>query len=71
LGIQGPKFGADLYCFPDCYSPAKLVDASGAGNPMNYGIRTMVADDALYLGSANPMNLSHYGGWELIRYIEY
>jgi hypothetical protein len=45
------------------------------GNYANYGIRTMVStDSALYLGSANPMNLmtDRYddrpeGGWELIK----
>lgn len=46
----------------------------GVGNYANYGIRTMVSDDALYLGSANPMNLMTdrsddrpEGGRELLR----
>lgn len=52
-----------------------MVDNSGLGNYLNYGIRNMVADGStLYLGMANPMNLRTdpdddvpEGGWELIR----
>jgi hypothetical protein len=66
LGIQGPEYGSDLYCFTKNHSEAEALSLNGMGNPMNYGIRTMVADGALYLGSANPMNLSVDGGWELI-----
>jgi hypothetical protein len=66
LGVN-PVFGADLYRFDDSDSAAEAVSLDGMGNPMNYGIRTMVADyNALYLGSANPMNLNPDGGWELI-----
>jgi hypothetical protein len=61
------EFGADLYRMA---SEASAVSLDGMGNPMNYGIRTMVSDDnALYLGSANPMNLHEDGGWELIELI--
>jgi hypothetical protein len=49
------------------------VSLSGVGNISSYGVRTMVSDDALYLGMANPMNLLTdpnddlpEGGWELI-----
>jgi hypothetical protein len=67
-------YGADLWAFSSRHAPAKPVSRSGVGNFTNYGIRTMVATrDALYLGSANPMNLLTdpeddvpEGGWELI-----
>jgi hypothetical protein len=67
IGIQFPEFGADLYSFEGSCSPAKAVSKNGMDNPMNYGLRTMVSDDALYIGTANPMNLHPDGGWELIR----
>lgn len=61
------EFGADLYRFDSSESPAVPVSIDGMGNPMNYGIRTMISDEnALYLGTANPMNLHPDGGWELI-----
>jgi hypothetical protein len=68
-------YGADLWAFPSRNAPAAPVSRSGVGNFTNYGIRTMVAArDALYLGTANPMNLLNdlhddvpEGGWELIR----
>jgi hypothetical protein len=66
IGLQGPVFGADLYFFPNSNSRAKAVNLEGMGNPMNYGIRTMVSSEALYLGSANPMNLHEKAGWEFI-----
>jgi hypothetical protein len=63
-----PEFGADLYRFDTTRSPARPISLDGMGNPMNYGIRTMISDTAaVYLGSANPMNLNPDGGWELIR----
>ncbi len=71
IGIQFPVFGADLYSFEGSCSPAKAVSKNGMNNPMNYGLRTMVSDDALYIGTANPMNLHPYGGWELIRLVSY
>jgi hypothetical protein len=68
-------FGADLYRFTSSYQPAVPVSLSGVGNYTNYGIRTMVStEDALYLGTANPMNLmtdpnddKPEGGWELLK----
>lgn len=34
----------------------------------NYGLRNMVSDGiSLFVGTANPMNISPYGGWELWR----
>jgi hypothetical protein len=66
--------GADLYFFSSASSPAQAESIDGVGNPTNYGIRTMLADYALYLGTANPMNLltnpsdnRPEGGWELLR----
>ena len=61
------EYGADLYRFDSSESPAVAVSIDGMGNPMNYGIRTMISDEnALFLGTANPMNLHPDGGWELI-----
>ena len=66
--------GADLYRFPSANSPALAESLNGVDNPSTYGVRTMVSDDALYLGMANPMNLltdpfddKPEGGWELLR----
>lgn len=68
------EFGADLFRFPSSLSPAFPEFVDGVGNYSNYGVRTMLADDALYIGSANPMNLMTdltddrpEGGWELMR----
>jgi hypothetical protein len=67
-------FGADLYRFPAADAPAVAESLNGVDNPSTYGVRTMVAGDALYLGMANPMNLltdprddRPAGGWELLR----
>jgi hypothetical protein len=79
--VQWPKyvFGADLYRIigggiRSGKDPALPESVAGVGNFTNYGIRTMVSDDALYLGTANPMNLLTdltdplpEGGWELIK----
>jgi hypothetical protein len=68
-------YGADLWAFSSRRAPADPVSRSGIGNFTNYGVRTMVVTrDALYLGTANPMNLLTdendnvpEGGWELIK----
>jgi len=68
-------FGADLYRFTSSDQPAIPVSINGVGNYTNYGVRTMVStDDALYIGTANPMNLmtdttddKPEGGWELLK----
>ncbi len=61
-------FGADLFRIPDANTFAVPVDISGVGNHLNYGIRTMLNDDDnLFLGTANPMNLSPDGGWEIVK----
>jgi hypothetical protein len=66
--------GADLLRFEDIDEPAIAESEDGLGNYSNYGIRTMLPADALYLGTANPMNLmtdleddKPEGGWELIK----
>ncbi|WP_460867266.1 Ig-like domain repeat protein [Nocardioides pakistanensis] len=69
------KSGADLWRFPAPGSKAVPESLEGVGNYLNYGVRTMLGDsDALYIGSANPMNLMTdktdaypEGGWELIK----
>ncbi|NOY58070.1 MAG: T9SS type A sorting domain-containing protein [Calditrichaeota bacterium] len=65
--------GADLWRFPSSVSPAIPENISGVGNSTNYGIRNMVVNGGLFLGTANPMNLLTdqtdelpEGGWELI-----
>jgi hypothetical protein len=68
-------YGADLWRFTSSDRRAVPVSLNGVGNFSNYGIRTMVAtEDALYIGTANPMNLmtdptddKPEGGWELIK----
>jgi len=68
--IPGVEFGADLYRFDDSNSSAVAVSLDGLGNPMNYGIRTSVSSNPMYLGTANPMNLNPDGGWQLIKLTE-
>ncbi len=67
--------GADLWFFPSATSPAIPEMLNGAGNPANYGFRTMETDGTeLLIGTANPMNLltgnddrsEGRGGWELL-----
>lgn len=67
-------YGADLFRFSSSDCMAIPESLAGVGNYTSYGIRTMVADDALYLGMANPMNLLTdtsddipEGGWELLK----
>lgn len=74
LQLPWYNHGADLFRFPRADSRAYAESLDGVGNYTSYGIRTMVSDDALYLGMANPMNLLTdltdelpEGGWELIR----
>jgi hypothetical protein len=57
--------GADLYSFGK-KGPAVREFDDGIGNITNYGVRTAVSGDALFLGMANPMNLHPDGGWELL-----
>jgi hypothetical protein len=74
LPLPAGDHGADLLRFTSGAGPAEAVSTDGLGNPTNYGVRTMVSQEALYLGTANPMNLmtdpeggGPLGGWELVR----
>lgn len=76
LFIDNPDnpYGADLFRFSDLSSGAEPLSLDGLGNPLNYGVRNMVSDedgqdgdDGLYMGTANPFNISPDGGWELWR----
>lgn len=60
--------GADLFRFPDTNSPAVPETVDCFGNHAGYGIRNMiVAQDALYVGTASSYNLHPHGGWELYK----
>jgi len=70
--------GADLMFFQDSSTPAIPESLTGVGNATSYGVRNILpsstADDSLFLGMANPMNLltapslgPYQGGWELIQ----
>jgi hypothetical protein len=77
VGVEFPlpaAAGADLMKIESSVGPAYPESLDGIGNFSNYGIRTMLSADALYLGTANPMNLMTAldddlpeGGWELLR----
>jgi hypothetical protein len=74
--IDPEGYGADVWRFPSANEPAVLESKSGFGNPLNYGGRMLLADDAfLYIGSANAMNLragaddEFKGGWELLKFL--
>jgi len=74
LQLPAQFFGADLYRIPSAAQAAVPESMNGMGNYGSYGVRSAVADDALYLGLANPMNLLTdtsdslpEGGWELMR----
>lgn len=67
LGTKLPQEGADLFRL-DADGTFAAESLTGVGNATNYGVRTMVEDgEALYVGTANPMNLHPDGGWELLR----
>lgn len=69
LGGDDPvEFGADLWSFDSSDGPAVAEDINGLGNPLSYGIRTLIASEdgtKLYAGMANSNNLAEKGGWEL------
>ena len=73
--ISATAIGADLWFFASANVPAFPESLNGAGNPANYGFRTMASDgERLIVGTANPMNLltdnetrsQGIGGWELL-----
>ncbi|MGB5833827.1 MAG: hypothetical protein WBG92_17810, partial [Thiohalocapsa sp.] len=66
------KPGADLWCFPDSFSPAAALDQEGLGNSANSGYRNIERiGESLYLATSNGQNLSNFpfpiGGFEVIR----
>ena len=62
-----PKEGADLFRVGEDSCGAVAESLTGVGNDTNYGVRTMTTTErALYVGTANPMNLHPDGGWELL-----
>ncbi|MBN1268608.1 MAG: hypothetical protein JXB04_03395 [Kiritimatiellae bacterium] len=65
LSISDP--GADLIMFHSAKQAGQAISKDGLDNFANYGVRTMLVSDGLYLGTANPMNLMPQGGWELHR----
>lgn len=75
LNLPAFSYGADLFAFVSSNLPAIPISTDGVGNYTSYGIRnSLSADQAMYLGMANPMNLLTNtkdkipeGGWELIR----
>jgi hypothetical protein len=75
--IPPSGYGADLYSFPNTTSKATPESTNGIGNYLNYGVRNIIPYTyptgaiSLFIGTANPMNLSTvgsgpFGGWELI-----
>lgn len=61
------SYGADLFAISSSTTPATVVSSDGLGNELNYGFRTMIEDSGeLFIGTANPMNLSPDGGWQLL-----
>lgn len=78
-GIDREDAGADLWRFDGTEAPAVAVDTRGAGNLLNYGLRTVaILGDRVFLGTANPYNLQtpgipptfgRGGGWELLEFV--
>ena len=68
--------GSDLYRIASSSADAVPESIDGMENFANYGIRTVISDDALYLGTANPINLlqdgdgKNMGGWELLKLLD-
>lgn len=68
--------GADLWRFSRSDAHALPESLNGLGNYAAYGLRNMLVDDGLYIGTANVANLMAdtsaipHGGWELIRLTE-
>jgi hypothetical protein len=74
LDLMAFSYGADLFRFVSNDLPAFPQDINGVTNYLNYGIRCLISDGDLFLGTANPMNLmtdltdtKPEGGWELLR----
>ncbi len=71
LAADQIQFGGDIWRFFSKNKPAIAQTTDGLGDPLNYGFRTMIADQkSLFAGAANPFNLatdpsSDLGGWHL------
>jgi hypothetical protein len=69
-------FGGDLWRFPRSDMHALPESLNGLGNCANHGLRNMLVDDGLYVGTGNFTNLladatvAPSGGWELVRLTE-
>ena len=67
LGVDEDELGFDCLVMDSPDEPLKLVSDNGMGNPSAYGIRNMIAyGDRLFIGTANPLNLSETGGWQIL-----
>lgn len=67
LGVDESKYGYELLVMDSPTEAIKTVCDDGFGNPSAYGIRNMVTyGDHLFIGTANPLNLSETGGWEIL-----
>jgi hypothetical protein len=71
---SGNILGADIYRFDNTTSPATVETLDGFGQPVNFGIRTMIPIQAtdplgpsIFLGTGTNANLSPDGGWEFIK----
>jgi hypothetical protein len=63
LPLDPATFGAGLFYFADNSSAAIPVTTTGAGNFLNYGIRSILpyGSSTLFVGTANPTNLATSG----------
>lgn len=67
MGVDKSKYGYELLVMDSPNEAAKTICDNGFGNPSAYGIRNMVTyGNHLFIGTANPLNLSETGGWEII-----
>lgn len=67
LGVKEKTMGFDLLVMDSPDEPLSIVSDNGMGNPSAYGIRNMLTDgDRLFIGTANPLNLSETGGWQIL-----
>jgi hypothetical protein len=79
LGYPNVRMGADLWAIPAGGAQPFAVSKEGIGNPLNHGVRNMVATSAgLFCGTASSSNLLtdpynpptqplQAGGWELVK----
>lgn len=71
LGVNEDHKGYEFYMFKDNETPAVTITEDAFGNHSQYGIRNIVKspdDRYMYLGTASPMNLSEFGGFQVLRF---